>query len=253
MRDLGYRQRRNEIAQMALDYQDGEPCPEIDYTDTEHRVWREVWGMLQPLLQVRADSVYLDCLAEFTSSFERIPTFAHINGKLAASSGFQLVPVAGLVAPRAFFSYLQKKIFLSTQYTRHPADPLFSPEPDVLHELIGHAVSLSDPGTAEASRLLGNAARDADQDKITALERLYWFWMEFGVVAVGDSYKAVGAALLSSPRELETFERDKELRPWDIDEIIETPYDPGEYQERLFVASSRSQAFADIRSWIESH
>ena len=38
-RDLEYRRRRNQIAQIAMEYQPGDPIPDAPYTDEEHQEW----------------------------------------------------------------------------------------------------------------------------------------------------------------------------------------------------------------------
>ena len=37
-----YRERRNAIARLALEYREGDPPPRIDYTEADHAVWRTV-------------------------------------------------------------------------------------------------------------------------------------------------------------------------------------------------------------------
>jgi phenylalanine-4-hydroxylase len=38
--DPEYRKRRNEIAAAAMAWTPGEPIPHVDYTETEHEIWR---------------------------------------------------------------------------------------------------------------------------------------------------------------------------------------------------------------------
>ena len=40
--DPAYRTRRNEIAAAAMAWSPGEPIPHVDYTETEHEIWRIV-------------------------------------------------------------------------------------------------------------------------------------------------------------------------------------------------------------------
>jgi phenylalanine-4-hydroxylase len=69
-----------------------------------------------------------------------------------------MLPVGGLISGRAFLSAMGHGVFLSTQYMRHHSVPLYTPEPDVVHELVGHAASLFHPGLVKLSRRFGEAA-----------------------------------------------------------------------------------------------
>jgi hypothetical protein len=46
-RDEQYRARRNQIAQLAMNYQSGDPIPDAPYTDDEHRGWQTIWRALR--------------------------------------------------------------------------------------------------------------------------------------------------------------------------------------------------------------
>src|SRR5512132_993032 len=102
-RDPDYRARRNHIAQQALRWRQGDPVPEVQYTDTEQGVWRTVWEHLAPLHSKHASSEYKACSGQIAFSRQRIPQLREVNQRLAAGpTGYQMVPVAGLVTSRAF-------------------------------------------------------------------------------------------------------------------------------------------------------
>ena len=68
-----------------------------------------------------------------------IPQLDSISKYLHSKTGWRLKPVGGLLTQREFLNGLAFKIFHSTQYIRHHATPEYTPEPDIIHELIGHA------------------------------------------------------------------------------------------------------------------
>ena len=130
--------------------------------------------------------------------------------------------------------------------------PLYTPEPDVVHELVGHAASLFHPGIVRLSRLFGEAAWRADEPTVKRLELAYWYTLEFGVVEEAGARKAYGAGLLSSFGELGSFERHAELRPLDLEVASRLPYDPTTYQKVLFVAPSFGAMVETVSSWLRS-
>lgn len=236
--DQDYRERRNQIAQLALDYRSGQPIPEAPYTNEEHQVWSSVWAALKPAHQAHACAEYLACVKQLAFPPDRIPQLGEVNKRIQAISGFRLEPVAGLVEPGIFLEALASGTFLCTQYIRHHSTPLYTPEPDVIHELVGHAVTLASKRLAELNRSFGRAVRRTTSlEALDRLSRVYWFTIEFGVLREGGVVKAYGTGLLSSAGELEAM-RMAQLRPLDLEAASRQWYDPTRYQPVLFCADS---------------
>lgn len=250
-RDPEYRARRNAIAQLALDYRLGQPIPEVDYTDVEHGVWRVALETLAPLHARYACAQFLECWPALGFDPGRIPRFADVNRVLGASTGFSLVPVAGLVSARVFMTYLASGVFLATQYIRHHSRPLYTPEPDVIHELVGHAALLASPEFAETNRRFGLATQRADEATVEALIRVYWYGLEFGVARRGDGLAVLGAGLLSSFGEIGRLESEAQLLPFDIPTMAATPFDPTDYQRVLFVGPSTEEMLGRFDEWLD--
>ena len=250
-KDPVYRARRNAIARLALEYEDGAPLPNAEYTEAEHAVWRTVWEHLAPLHEKAACREWKESSAALALDRERVPQLAEVNEALKRGAGFRMLPVAGLVSGRMFLGMMGKGVFLSTQYMRHHSVPLYTPEPDVVHELVGHAASLFHPGIVKLSRRFGEAACRVDDAALKRLELVYWYTLEFGLVKEDGVHRAFGAGLLSSFGELGDFEKHAEIRPLDCDEAASIPYDPTQYQKVLFVSRSFGRMVEDVCAWLE--
>jgi len=246
-RDREYRKRRNQIAQLAVNFQPGDQIPDAPYTAEEHKVWRTIWTALEPAHQQHACAEYLASLRRLSFDPDRIPQLREVNEKVQAISGFRLEPVAGLVQPRVFLENLANGVFLCTQYIRHHSTPLYTPEPDVVHEIVGHGVTLASERLAELNRLFGEAVkRTTAQDALDRLSRIYWFTIEFGALRERESVKAYGTGLLSSAGEMEEMS-DAELRPLDLDAASRQQYDPTHFQPVLFCAESFEAMYQTLR------
>lgn len=248
--DLAYRRRRDTIARSAERYPGDGRIPDAPYSAAEHAVWRQVLAALTPQHRRFAAREVQALLARFPLSRERIPQLEQVSQRLRAASGIRLRPVTGLVPPREFFRALADDTFLAAQYIRHASRPWFTPEPDVIHELVGHAALLADRRLAALSRRFGRVAAVAGPAGLTALERVYWFTLEFGLVRCDGEVRAVGSGLLSSVQELEHATRHAEHLPWDLDLVAATPYSPTDLQPRLFVAPSFAAMLRDVDDWL---
>lgn len=249
-RDPVYRARRNRIARIALDYQPGTPIPDAPYTPAEQQVWRVIRRALKPKQRRFACAEFLDCARRLDLPFERIPQLREVSERVEAMSGFRLEPVAGLVHPRVFLESLAHGVFLSTQYIRHHSTPFYTPEPDVVHEIVGHATMLASKRVAELSRLVGEAVRrTTTNEALDRLGRVYWYTIEFGVVLEKSAVKAYGAGLLSSAGELEAIER-AEMRPFDLEAASREPYDVTKYQPFFYCADSFEAMFQTLRDYL---
>ena len=249
-RDAEYRRRRNQIAQIAVMYHPGDPIPDAPYTREEHQVWATIWSALQPAHQAHACAEYRECLTKLNFDPDRIPQLREVNEKVHAISGFRLEPVAGLVQPRVFLENLADGVFLCTQYIRHHSTPLYTPEPDVVHEIIGHGVTLASERLAELNRLFGKAVkRTQSATELEKLSRVYWFTIEFGALREDGEVNAYGTGLLSSAGEMAEM-HEAQLRPLDLHAAANEKYDPTHFQPVLFCADSFSEMYERLRAYL---
>jgi phenylalanine-4-hydroxylase len=250
-RDVAYRRRRDAIARQAEVHVAGDPPPHVEYTDDEHAVWRTALEALAPLHDRYACASYRAGWEQAALPRDHVPQLQTVGTRLTGLTGFQYQPVSGLVTPRLFMERLDDAFFLSTQYMRHHSMPLYTPEPDVIHELVGHAPLLATNAHADLNRLFGRATKRCDDAQVERLIRLYWYGLEFGLARENGALRAVGAGLLSSFGELGRFESSAKLLPFEVDVIAATPFDPTAYQTTLFVADSENALLSALRGALE--
>jgi monomeric phenylalanine-4-hydroxylase len=251
--DPAYLERRNYIASLSKKFRETGVITDVDYTDEEQGIWRHVATRLEDLHQKYASPFYLKAKKDLGISTERIPQLSEMNRRLKELTGFRLAPIEGLVETRAFLSWLSYRVMLSTQYIRHHSRPDYTPEPDIVHESIGHIPMFTNQNFADYSQFVGHGARIANDKQLEELGRLYWFTVEFGLVEDGGDIKAYGAGLLSSYGELEHAFSDKvERRPFDLEQVINTNYDYSDMQPILYVIPSYAELKEVTRGYIES-
>jgi phenylalanine-4-hydroxylase len=239
--DARYRDRRNAIAALSIDWSPGDPVPSVEYAEAEHDVWRTVSRELRPLHEHHACRELLEAKEELRLPEDHVPQLGEVTERLEPVTGFRYMPVAGLAPLREFYGSFSASTFFSTQYIRHDSLPLYTPEPDILHEVVGHANQLAVPDFAGIYRLVGEAvARTGSPEGLKFLSQVFWFTMEFGVVMEGGEPKAYGAGILSSFGETEAF-RTAEIRPLDFTDMGTLAYDITRYQPVLFAARSTSE------------
>ena len=203
-----------------------------------------------PTHRSHAGAESLEAIERLELDSSRIPQLRDVSARVSAISWFSLEPVAGLIQPRVFLESLANGVFLCTQYIRHHSTPLYTPEPDVVHEIVGHGVTLACERLAELNRLFGKAVkRTSSADALDRLSRVYWFTIEFGVLREGERLKAYGTGLLSSAGELEAMHK-AELRELDLEVISRHEYDPTHYQPVLFCAPSFEGMFQTLRDFL---
>jgi phenylalanine-4-hydroxylase len=251
--DPEYLARRAAIATVGEQYHSGEPIPDVEYTPEEDDVWRVVSSELAAKHQRYACREYLAGAARVTLPTERVPQLREVTERVNSLTGFSIEPVPGLVPTRTFYGALARRTFLSTQYIRHHSVPFYTPEPDIVHEIIGHANMLGSAVFADLYEEAGKASVRATSDEaMEFFSRVFWFTLEFGVLREGGEVKAYGAGLLSSYGEIEVF-RDAEIRPWSLPEMGTLSYDITTYQPVLFEAPSFDQMVDELGQFFRTY
>lgn len=242
--DPRYRTRREAIAQRRSEG----AIARIGYTEEEDGTWRAVLDRLGPLHARFASEVHLEGAAALALANGRVPEVADLDAVLRRRAAFGLTPCPGLLDARSFFGELARRRMPCTQYLRHPSHPEYTPEPDMVHEIVGHLGVLADPRVADVAQTFGRAAERATPEALAALERLYWFSFEFGVVIEQGAPKAFGAGLLSSIAEVQhAFSSDVTVLEFDVETVVNTPYQTTDLQPLLFAAPSVEALLDSVR------
>ena len=249
--DEAYRTRRDYIASLSKKFRETGEITDVDYTEEEQGIWRHVATRLEELHQKYASPFYLRAKKDLAITTAHIPQLSEMNRRLKETTGFRLAPIEGLVETRGFLSWLSYRVMLSTQYIRHHSRPEYTPEPDIVHESIGHIPMFTNPNFADYSQFIGHGARIATDKQLEALGRLYWFTVEFGLVEHEGEIKAYGAGLLSSYGELsQAFSDEVERRPFDLEQVINHDYTYSDMQPVLYVIRSYAELKEVTREYI---
>jgi len=249
--DADYVARRHELFAICRRYRLGSLGPPIiEYTAEEERIWREVSPKLDELHVRHASRIYLEAKRELGISADRIPQLRLLSEHLKTRTGMHLVPAEGPIAYRIFYSYIAEGGFPCTQFIRYGLQPEYTPEPDMIHDCLGHVPPLLNHDYAALLRMIGRAAaRASSGDHVLALKRLSWFSIEFGLIEEEGETRVFGAGILSSFGEIPfSLSPGAERRPFVTGQVIETDYDWTKMQELLFVIPS----FGFLRREVET-
>lgn len=226
-------------------------------------VWSAVWDKMEGLWENYACQEYMHSLKLMKEhcgySRNNIPQQQDISEFLMRRTNFRMRPVAGLLSSRDFLNGLAFRVFFSTQYIRHHSKPLYTPEPDICHELLGHAPMFADRDFADFSQEIGLASLGASDDDVDKLAHCYWHSVEFGLCKENGKNKAYGAGLLSSFGELEYACSDDHpggdappvIKPWNPEVAARQSFPITTYQPVYFLAESLEDAKERMRLYCQ--
>jgi phenylalanine-4-hydroxylase len=239
----GERPPRGDYARARSDY----TCDQdhAQYTAADHDTYRRLVARQSAQIGHWACREFVDALKHLGAD-DRIPRFDDINERLARASSWQIVAVPGLIPEEAFFALLASRRFPVTDWIRRPEEFDYVVEPDVFHDLFGHVPLLFNPTFADYMQAYGVGGLKASrQDACELLARLYWYTVEFGLIATVDGLRAYGAGILSSAGELRYSVTSPEPARigFDLRRLMRTKYRIDSYQANYFVIDSFDQLF----------
>ena len=216
-----------------------------------------MWQKLEPLIKEHACDEFNECMEVLIENKlftrDKIPQIQEFNQFYLSNSGMFLRPTGGLLSEREFLNSLAFKVFPCTQYIRHASKPLYTPEPDLVHEFMGHASMLANKAFVNFSQEIGLASLGASDDDIKKLSTIYWYTIEFGLCKQHNKVKIYGGGILSSPAEILHAVSDKpKLFPYDLNKMSTHPVDITNIQQEYFLAPSFAEMVKSVKDYSNS-
>ena len=239
----GSRPPRGDYARARADYN----CEQVwaQYSEADHDTYRRLYArQLQQLPGLACDEFIV--AVQQLGTPERIPRFDEVSERLLKASGWQIVGVPGLIPEEAFFALLAARKFPVTDWIRTPEEFDYVVEPDVFHDLFGHVPLLFNAVFADYMQAYGAGGMKASRlDAAELLARLYWYTVEFGLIATPKGLRAYGAGILSSAGELRhsVTSLAPERVAFDLKRLMRTRYKIDAFQATYFVIDSFDQLF----------
>ena len=211
----------------------------VHYTDEEHGTWQILIERQLAALEGKACDEYRAGLARLALPRDRIPQLGEINAALTPATGWSVTAVPALISFDRFFALLADRQFPVATFIRRRDELDYLQEPDIFHEIFGHCAMLTNPAFAHFTHLYGRLGLGASKEERVFLARLYWFTVEFGLLQGGEGLRIYGGGILSSIGETAYALSGKpELQPFDLLEILRTPYRIDIMQPAYFVLPS---------------
>jgi phenylalanine-4-hydroxylase len=242
--DKAYRQRVTAL--VGQSEQVWPQIPTYEYTQNERDTWNLVSRVLIPLQDRYSCRAYLEGREALNLPIDRLPQLDEVSATMEATTGFMLAPVGGLLEKGEFLSMLQHKVMRCTPYMRHHTYPFFTPEPDIVHELRGHAPMFMHQPFVELSMRIGRAAEAAvnsgDHELLELIGLFYWYTVEYGLIREDGEVKIFGAGTNGGVQDLlRSIDPLIEKHPFSLKAIEALSIDYDAPQQVFFVAESFEQ------------
>ena len=211
------------------------------YTPEEHATWDTLFARQAKLLPGRASEAWARGLDVLKLSKPGIPDFRELNDRLMGLTGWQVVAVPGLVPDDVFFDHMANRRFVAGSFIRRPDQLDYLEEPDVFHDVFGHVPMLADPVFADYLAAYGRGGQRAlGLDALKYLSRLYWYTVEFGLIAEPEGLRIYGSGIVSSYAESRFALDDPSPNRLllDLKRVMRTEYRIDDFQQNYFVVPS---------------
>jgi phenylalanine-4-hydroxylase len=214
------------------------------YTAEDFAVWKILFNRQMQYLSGPASASYLNAVKDIGFNQDYIPDFKDMNQTLAQATGWQIIATPGLVPEAIFFEMLASKTFPASCWLRNMDALDYLEEPDMFHDVFGHVPLLMHAGYALFMERFGKAVLPWLDNKhaVALFSSIYWYTVEFGFLKENGVPKIFGAGILSSTAETShALEPATKKLPFDLETVLNTPYQTDQLQETYFVADSFAQ------------
>jgi phenylalanine-4-hydroxylase len=195
------------------------------YTADDDAVWGELFDRQMAALNGKVAPEYLHGVSSLGLTPDAVPQVIDIDARLSLISGAGVEGVPAIIPPTRFFTLLSQRKFPVATFLRRREDMDYIEEPDLFHEVFGHCPLLTDSAYADFVEAFGKQALALGKPYSWHMFRLFWFTVEFGMIHTPEGLRAYGAGIVSSPAELaHATGGGAEIRPFDLAEVLRTPY-----------------------------
>ena len=211
------------------------------YTAEDHATWDTLFARQATLLPGRASNAWLKGLDVLKLDKPGIPDFEELSERLMKLTGWSVVAVPGLVPDDVFFDHMANRRFVAGNFIRRHDQLDYLQEPDVFHDVFGHVPMLADPVFADYLAAYGRGGQRAlGLDALKYLGRLYWYTVEFGLIAEPEGLRIYGSGIVSSYAETRFALDDPSPNriALDLARVMRTEYRIDDFQQNYFVIPS---------------
>lgn len=219
------------------------------YTQDDHEVWGILFDRRMGELEETGSDAFLTGAEVIGLDARRVPDLADVNRRLAGMTGWGAIPVTGFLEAKLFFRSLAQRRFPTTVIVRPREQLEYLEEPDIFHDVFGHVPLHANPTFADFLQTFGQVAAEAESpDEVTAMARLFWFTVEFGLVHERGKVRIYGSGLISSVGDAANALGPKcDRRPFELDAVLNQPFEIDRFQDVLFVVEDFRQLFEACR------
>jgi len=238
----------------------------------EHCIWKDLFDKVYKDAIKYGTDMYRKGMNTLVSNNElfknKIPNLNNISATLNKNTGWNIKVVAGFVDEVIFFELLRIKNFPSSDIIRLSDrfnnkykntnvrnDLSYTPEPDIFHEIFGHAPFLLNNQYAQFMNDIGHLgceiifddsiSEDLKSHNLKRLQNFVWWTLEFGLVKSSNNlgFEIYGAGILSSYNEIQnvlkfTNHNAGNIINYDIDKVAMNRFDYSDLQDRYYIIES---------------